>query len=176
MRCLLAGKVCAVVLLALGGAAAGAQTSDGIGVTIEPAVVDVSLGETVDISVTVTNNTDAVTDELAVHIDITDPSRSGSVDPEDWTETLTRRAGVIQPNTSAMLNWKLQPISGGRFIVYAVVLSPNNTEVHASAGIDFAVGHRRNLNPEGVLPVAVAVPVLIGGALVMQWRRGRRVS
>ncbi|MEL7157260.1 MAG: hypothetical protein AAFN30_11740 [Actinomycetota bacterium] len=157
-------------------APAAAQTSGpgDLEVSIMPEVVDVTLGESVEITVSITNHGPTPTDELVAHIDITDPTRSGSVDPEDWTATLSRGVGIIQPGSTSTAAWNLHPISGGRFSVYAVTLSPNNAAVHATAqAIDFNVEHQRTLNPQGVLPIAVTMPLLIGALLVVQWRLSR---
>ncbi|MDH3292774.1 MAG: hypothetical protein OER95_00460 [Acidimicrobiia bacterium] len=163
------------ILFALFGslpATAQSQAPDELVVEISPVTVDVDLGEKVEIEVSVTNRGSSPTDELAVHIDITDPSAPGSVDPEDWTATLTRPAGVIEPGATTTLSWVLQPISGGDFSVYAVALSPDNSDVHATAeALDFTVIHQRTLNPEGVLPIALAMPLAVGALLLIQWRR-----
>ena len=156
------------------GLAQSAAAQDDLEVSIRPEMVDLTLGENVEIIVSVTNHGSVPTDDLVAHIDITDPTRAGSVDPEDWTATLSRGVGVIQPGATSSATWDLHPISGGRFTVYAVALSPNNAAVHATArAIDFNVDHQRTLNPEGVLPIALATPLVIGGLLLAQWRLSR---
>ena len=75
------------------------------------------------------------------------------------------------------VRWEIQPISGGNFTVYAVALAAGSGNVTASGATLISVDEQRSLNPEGVLPVALAAPVVVGGLLLIQQlaaRRGRR--
>ncbi len=94
-----------------------------IAVRIDPTTSAVDLGGAVDLSVEVTNNGAASSPPLVVHLDITDPARSTSVDPEDWTATLSRRVGRVAAGASVTVDWTIQPISSGTLATYAVVLS-----------------------------------------------------
>ena len=168
---LLAGLALSVAVLAVGPA--GAQATTGVTVEIAPASASLLLGESFEIDVVVTNRSETMTPPLAVHIDVTDPGRASSVDPEDWTATLTRHAGSLRPDTQQTLRWSLQPISGGRFVLYVVALDTEQTPdalVAASNGIPIDVTERRSLNPGGVVPVVLAVPILLGAALVVRRR------
>ena len=152
----------------------GQSAPGDVEVTISPSTVQTRVGDTAQIEVTVTNNGTDPTPALVAHIDITKPSRSGSVDPEDWTPTLSRGVGVLEPGYGTTLSWTLQPISGGRFSVYAVAISEANADVAVSSAIDFRVTEKRTLNPQGVLPVAIAAPLFVGALVVLRWRlRGR---
>ena len=153
---------------------AGAQSLDGIDVEIEPSQVDVLLGESIDFEVTITNRTDTDTPPLVVHIDVTNPSRASSVDPEDWTETLSKSVGVVEPGRAKVVSWNAQPISGGQFVLYAVALTPGATNVASSNVLAINVTERRSLNPEGILPVSIGGPVLVGGLWLAQTRLARR--
>ncbi|GJM38716.1 MAG: hypothetical protein DHS20C19_20830 [Acidimicrobiales bacterium] len=165
----------AIFLAALVGVAAPVAAAEQIVVVVDPPTADLRLGETTTLTITVTNNGDAPTGRLAVHIDVTSPTGSGSVDPEDWTATLTRRIDSIDPGTTRRLDWRLQPISGGSFVAYAVALPVDGgTDVFASNGVSITVEERRSLNPEGVLPVAVGAPAVVGVLLLGRVRRGRR--
>lgn len=163
----------AAVLILGFAAPAFAHGDDQLIVSITPTHLDTTLGDTFDVQVAVTNRSAAPVDGVAVHIDITDPSLEGSVDPEDWTATLTQAAGTISPGDTATSTWSLQPISGGRFTLYAVALHPGSSDVATSQAVELTVAEQRALNPEGVLPIAIAGPVLIGGLMVMRWRARR---
>lgn len=148
-----------------------------IEVVIEPAAAQVEVGVDLDLTIHVTNNGTSDSAALALHIDITSPTRSGSVDPEDWTSRLTRRVGVIGAGQTTSLDWTIKPISGGDFTAYAVALPESgDPEVWPSNGVRLDVQERRTLNPEGVLPVAVGAPIVIGALLLTRIRRspGRR--
>ena len=75
---LTASLLLTLTLAGVGATTAEAQSSsaDNLLVEIAPATVDVALGESVDITVSVTNRGSNATGPLAVHIDITDPSCS----------------------------------------------------------------------------------------------------
>ena len=155
-------------------AAAGAQTLEDIEVIVDPVQSEVTLGESIDVEVTIRNHSPDATDSLIVHIDITKPSSSSSVDPEDWTSTLSKRVGVIDPGAGKVVRWTVQPISGGQFVLYAVALTPGAADVASSNVLAIDVAERRSLNPEGILPVAIGGPVIVGGLWLFQTRLSRR--
>ena len=176
MRRLLA--VVAAVLPLLGWAAApsaGAERpEDAVTVELRPATSSVRLGESLDLRITVTNQGTRPTSALVVHLDITDPSRSTSVDPEDWTSTLSKPVGPLAAGRSAVVRWTIQPISSGAFSAYAVALAPGVDELATSNLLQVRVTGKRALNPGGILLVAVGVPAFVGGLLVLQVARSRR--
>lgn len=153
-----------VLTLAAVPAAAVAQSED-INVVIEMTGGNVLLGQTVDMNVLVENRTDSTLSGAAVHIDITDPGQPGSVDPEDWVQTLTQPLADLAPGTAESVSWTLQPIAGGEFSVYAVVLSPGEERLFASQAAIVSVTERRALNPGGMLTVSLAVPIVIAAIL-----------
>ncbi len=176
MRALAPAVAAALALVGLAGTTpAGARTVEDVEVSVEPDETDVLLGETTDIRVTLTNTGNQPTEALVVHIDITDPTSDSSVDPEDWTATLSKPVGVLAPGTSATVGWSIQPISGGSFALYAVALSPGSDQVAASNVLDVTVTDQRSLNPGGILPVALGAPALVGALLMVQMRLARRV-
>lgn len=175
MRGRIAVLVGVVVLLGVPQAASGSIGED-LTVTMSPAASDVVLGDAFDIRIDVTNTGAAPSSSLVVHIDITDPTSAESVDPEDWTSTLSKPIGALGPGESTYVDWQLQPISPGRFTLYAVSLSANDDSAAISNVVTVDVTDRRTLNPEGILPVAIGVPALIGGLLVLQIGRNRRTS
>lgn len=163
-----------VVSLVIWPVAAGAQSLGEVEVIVEPARSEVLLGESIDIEVTVRNHSAEPTGSLVAHIDITAPSSSSSVDPEDWTSTLSKPLGVIEPGAGKVVTWSVQPISGGDFVLYAVAIDPDATDVASSNVLAIDVTEQRSLNPEGILPVSIGGPVLIGGIWLFQARRSRR--
>lgn len=172
-RILTIGAAATVSVLA-SASFASAQTANEITITIEPTDSSVVLGENLDLAVTVSNNGSAATVPLVVHLDITDPGLSTSVDPEDWTATLTKELGVIGAGDSATAEWTIQPISSGGFSVYAVTLSPGADTTTVSNVLQVSVADQRSLNPGGILPVAIGAPVVVGGLLLVQLRLARR--
>lgn len=169
------GACCAVLATFMPVAAGASQLTDTVVLTIDPSNVDVVLGENFDITVTVSNDGIDPTPPLVIHLDITDPDQFTSVDPEDWTATLSQRIGSIEPGESVTVNWNLQPISPGTFSTYAVALSPGVDSVAASNVVGVNVSDQRTLNPGGILPVSLAAPSIVGVLLLMQMRFARRI-
>ncbi|MDH3678440.1 MAG: hypothetical protein OEV40_00695 [Acidimicrobiia bacterium] len=155
--------------------AAFAQSADQpVAVTVEPAAVTVELGEQVDIAVTITNTSPDSIEGLVAHLDITSLGSAGSVDPEDWTATLSKSVGSLHSGSAATVWWAVQPIAPGDFVLYAVALRPDDHTVAVSSATTITVADRRTLNPQGILPVAIAVPAALGVVLADRWRRDRR--
>ncbi len=171
----------ALVIVALSGPAtspAGANPlAETVTVIVDPPSSSVVLGEAIDLSVAVTNGGPAASPPLVVHIDITKPDQATSVDPEDWTSTLSKPIGVLEPGQTVVVDWNIQPISAGTFATYAVALAPGVDNIAASNVAEVRVADQRSLNPGGILPVAIGAPALVGGLLLAQMyfaRRGRR--
>ncbi|MEO6571146.1 MAG: BatD family protein [Ilumatobacteraceae bacterium] len=145
-------------------------------VRIEPANQSVVLGDSLQLEVTVTNTSAGPSVDLIAHLDITDPASSSSVDPEDWTSTLSKPIGVIGARGTGTANWTVQPISPGTFTVYAVVISRDNHDLTASNVLTVDVADQRSLNPGGILPVALGMPALVGALLLARIHVGKRNS
>ena len=145
-------------------------------VVVSPATASFDLGADIELTVAVTNNSDTEMTDLAVHIDITDPTKDGSVDPEDWVPTLTLPIRSLAPAETRVLQWRLKPIAGGQFSVYAVVLQAGSSELYASEAAVYSIASRRALNPQGILPAAIGMPVLIGAILLGRIRARRRTT
>jgi hypothetical protein len=156
-----------------GPAHAQAPSLDELEVVITPAEASVVLGDVLVWRVEVTNTGAVASPPAAVHLDITDPDATASVDPEDWTSTLTRPIEALAPRQTITLEWEAQPISVGMFTAYAVVVS-NDTATLAASGITrVQVSDQRTLNPGGILPVVLGAPVIVGGLLGFRIRRSR---
>lgn len=152
---------------------APAQSLDELTVDVTPLAAAVALGGTIDIEVTVTNTSDTRHDGLIAHIDVTSPDTHGSVDPEDWTATLSKPIGALDAGGSATITWSIQPISPGTFLVYAVALAPGASDVSGSNVLTVKVADRRSLDPQGVLPVVIIMPIAVGTLFTNRLRRNR---
>lgn len=147
-----------------------------ITVVVEPMSSSVVLGDDLALNITVANAGAAATDPMVLHLDILDRNNEGSVDPEDWTTTLTRPIAEIPAGGSTDISWTVQPISAGTFIAYAVVVKPSGAGLTASNLAEVMVEDRRSLNPGNILPLAIGAPVVVGGALALQLGLGRRTG
>lgn len=168
--------ICLTAVTAFAAPVDAAQSPGELTVEIAPARKSVVLGESLDLTVTVTNTSDHASADLVVHLDITDPSSSSSVDPEDWTSTLTKPLGIVQAGATATVDWNIQPISPGTFSAYAVAISPASDAVVASNVLTVEVADQRSLDPGGILPVALGMPALVGALLLTRTLAAKRAA
>jgi hypothetical protein len=104
------------------------------------------------------------------------------VDPEDWSPQRTQYIDQLEPGKSAELSWKVNAIFDGDYMVYMVVIPrPGNPEATsqpiASSGIHLTVTPFTRLNPGGVLPYVIGIPLaLMVGTLVLLRRRRRAID
>lgn len=98
------------------------------------------------------------------------------MDLEDWTANRSTSLAPVPPGGSQTQAWTLRALTSGDFAVYVVVVPHgplHGTDAPImSAPVPIHVTQRTNLNPGGVLPVALGVPALIIGALATTraWR------
>jgi hypothetical protein len=94
------------------------------------------------------------------------------VDLEDWSQEVTKAV----PAHETQLDWEFQAVNPGRFVVY-VVLIPENGSLVAGPPVHVTVSRRETLDTGSAVPVAIAVPALLGALTVIgRVRMGRRDS
>ena len=172
-----------VIALILGLWMVAAASADGavgasqLTVSVAPERVSASVGKEFEVTITLVNQAAEPTQELAIHLDITDPQMSESVDPEDWTTTLTRTVSAVAPGRPETLSWTVTPIQPGDFVLYAVALDASASvepgRLAVSNVVPVRVDKRWIFNPQGVLPLAIAMPAGIGMVLLWRLRRLR---
>jgi hypothetical protein len=89
------------------------------------------------------------------------------VDLEDWSQDVTQ---PVPAGAETSLDWEFQAVNPGRFAVY-VVLIPQNGPLVAGPPVRITVSRRETLDTGGALPVAIAVPALLGIATLIGRRR-----
>jgi hypothetical protein len=157
----------------------------GTDMTIEVSVSDVSalIGDTFAFTSEIANNGPEASLPLIAHLSVASVDLGTYVDPEDWSPRRTVRVAPIGAGSSATQYWTVNPILKGEVAIYVVVLPASGTlgasPLIASPAIYVLVEQRRTLNPEGVLPVVIAVPgvlaVALAGMTIARRRRMRRV-
>jgi hypothetical protein len=96
------------------------------------------------------------TDGLLAHLNVVSLTSDVYVDPEDWSANRTQRAAPV-------LSWDIQAVNAGTFDVYVVLLpSTGRGPLVVSPPVHLTVAGRRTFTAGGALPVALAVPVLLG--------------
>jgi len=172
--CLLASPV--VSARALQG---GQPETGDLQITIDQEYKLVKTGDKVEFNTTVTNNGTEASPPLIVAMNVINLDAAGDVvDPEDWSPQRTQYVESLAPGQSADMYWIINTILEGDYMVYMVLVpqpdSPEGTsQPVATSGIHLTVAPFTRLNPGGVLPYVVGVPllVLVGTIILYRFRR-----
>ena len=176
--------VCMLIPLCASPALASHHTPAQQGGDLEIAVdldyTVVKTGDKVAFETVVTNTGMADSAPLIVAMNIINLDAEGDVvDPEDWSPERTQYIEELAGGESETLSWIINTILDGDYMVYMVVIpepdSPEETsQPVASAGIHLTVTPFTRLNPGGVLPFAIGVPVLVAVGTYVAFRLRRR--
>jgi hypothetical protein len=178
-----AGVVIACLLGAFGAAPIRAQEAVAqapVRVSIDVTDSTLRAGGTVLFKTVVTNDHAEATRPLILAMNIINLNAQGEVvDPEDWSPQRTQYVEPLGPGQSATLDWRVNAILDGDFMVYMVAIpapgAPDATsQPVASSGIHLTVTPYTKLNPGGVLPYAIGGPVVLGLVIFFVYRHRRR--
>lgn len=112
-----------------------------------------------------------LTEPAIAHLNVT--SLNGVyVDLEDWSTEVTQ---PVPAGVETQLDWEVQAVNPGRFAIY-VVLIPQSGSLVAGPPVHVTVSSRATLDTAGAVPVALAVPVLVGLVAVAGRARSFRRS
>jgi ABC-type transport system involved in multi-copper enzyme maturation permease subunit len=137
-------------------------------------------GDEVLFDTVVTNNGSQQFPAVIVAMNIINLDKEGDVvDPEDWSPQRTQYLESLAPGESKTLSWTVNTILDVEFMVYVVAIphpqdAQGPSQIAASPGIHFTVAKFTSLNPSGVLPFALGVPVVLVLAIVVLFRMRRR--
>jgi ABC-2 type transport system permease protein len=140
----------------------------------------VKTGDKVEYNTVVTNKGSKASVPLIVAMNVINLDAKGEVvDPEDWSPQRTQYLESLAPGQSASQHWIINTILDGNYMVYMVLIpTPDSTEATsqpvASSGIHLTVTPFTRLNPGGVLPYAIGVPIVLLGGIVVLYRLRRR--
>ncbi len=152
-------------------------------VTVDKAYSIVNAGEPLLYNTLITNAGTEESPPLILAMNIINLDSEGDVvDPEDWSPERTQYIEAIEPNGSINLSWRINAILEGDYMVYTVVIpepegEQDTSQPVTSSGIHLTVMPFTNLNPSGVLPYAIGIPVLLLlGILIIFWLRRRNID
>jgi ABC-2 type transport system permease protein len=178
-----AAVVIACLLGVLGAAPSRAQEA----VTQAPLKVSISMtdstlraGGTILFQTVVRNDHAEPSHPVIVAMNIINLNARGEVvDPEDWSPQRTQYIEPLGPGQSASVNWRINAILDGEYMVYMVAIpAPGSADATsqpvASAGIHLTVTPYTKLNPGGVVPYAVGGPVVLGLVILVVYRHRRK--
>ena len=92
------------------------------------------------------------------------------VDPEDWSPERTQQVDFVPAGDQIRHSWTIEAILKGDYMVYLVAVpEPGRRRPVpiSSPGLHLVVGAFQRLNPQGVLPVVIAVPLGVTLALLV---------
>jgi ABC-2 type transport system permease protein len=169
--CLLASPIASVRAL---------QGEGTLQITIDEAYQQVKTGDTVEFNTRVTNSGSEASPPLIVAMNVINLDAAGDVvDPEDWSPQRTQYIDTLAAGATADTHWIINTILEGDYMVYMVLIpEPENSESTshpvATSGIHLTVAPFTRLNPGGVLPYVVGVPLLVLVGTVILYRLRRR--
>ncbi len=143
----------------------------------------VKTGDSVNFDTVVTNMGTEKSSPVIVAMNIINLKKEGDVvDPEDWSPQRTQYLDTLAPNESATLSWQVNAVLDGNYMVYIVGIpqpgsAGDSTQAVASRGLHLSVTKFTSLNPSGVLPYAIGVPIAVVLAIFLVFRlRNRQVD
>ena len=137
-------------------------------------------GDSITFDTTVTNTGAEASTPVIVAMNIINLSKTGDVvDPEDWSPQRTQYFEALASNQSTTLSWTVNAVLDGSYMVYLVAIAqPKDAEgsgqVVASPGLHLTITKFTSLNPGGVLPYAIGVPIVLVVAIFLLFRLRRR--
>ncbi len=178
LLCGLAGVI-PIATGAAGGPGAHLASRQGLRVSISQDHGSQRLGRSFSFRTSITNTGARAVPNLVEHLNIASLEPGVYVDPEDWSSNRTQYRGSLLPGQSISSRWTVDPVNGGHFAIY-VAAFPGGGGSAPSAGSTVSplfrvqVAEHRTLNPGGVLPLAVAIPGILG-LLALGLRLRRRI-
>ena len=143
----------------------------------------VKTGDSIDFDTVLTNVGTEKSPPVIAAMNIINLSKTGDVvDPEDWSPERTQYVESLGPNETTKLSWQVNAVLDGNFMVYIVAIPQpggegTSTQAVASRGLHLSVTKFTSLNPSGVLPFAVGVPIVVVLAILVLFRlRNRQVD
>jgi hypothetical protein len=170
MRRALAVAATLAVTLA-GPSTAGADVS----VTVDRTGVATGLGKRFSFRSTFANPGPGEIRGLVAHLNIASLRPDVYVDPEDWSTQRTQYPSAVPPHATTRLSWSVHAVTTGRLVLYVSLVSATGQAVAAGPALHAEVGAQQRLDPNGVLPVALGVPVLLLALLAAARLRRRRL-
>lgn len=142
----------------------------------------VRAGDVFRFATTVTNDGPSPAGNVLLAMNIVNNGDGEPVDPEDWSPQRTQKVRLLGPAASASRAWTIDPILPGDYVVYVVAVarpgSPDAPMTPATTpGLHLVVSSFTRLNPGGVLPLALGMPVGLGAlSLLVVLARRRTVD
>lgn len=167
----------ATILLAASFALPALASAESLSVDLQPGAVNPAspqMGDKLLFHTVIRNGGTTPVDGLIAWISLVqiDKGKEQPVDLEDWSAHKAVTAASLPPGQALETDWPMRLIQAGTYRVIVSAVSRDGTGLVASPFADFTVRQKPVVESQRVLPVALGLPLLIGG--VMLWRRRRR--
>ena len=140
----------------------------------------VKTGDSIGFETVVKNTAANESPPLVIAMNIVNLGSGDPVDPEDWSPERTQSVDPLAPGESVANPWIVDAILDGDYMVYMVVIpSPDDPESTSqpvsSSGIHLSVEKFIRLDPDGVLWIALGMPIALTLCMfALRWVRRRR--
>lgn len=102
----------------------------------------------------------------------TDPGHEQPVDLEDWSAQKAISSVTLAPGAKLESEWPMRLIEAGHYRLVISASSIGDTTPTPSRFVDFEVRPKAVVESRRILPVAIGIPLLLAGFLVVgSWRR-----
>lgn len=157
----------ALALAALIGALCLASGAQATTVELDRTHVSTEIGGHFTFATTIRNTGGQPLQDLVAHLNVLSSDPGVYVDPEDWSSQRTRYLPTLPGHGSTRVTWNVQAVNSGHLTIYVTALPRyRGGTIAVSEPLRLEVAARRTLNSGGVLPLALGIPGLIGGAAV----------
>ena len=151
------------------GQVVAAPGSSGTPLKIETTTKKISgtAGQYVKLPAKITNTSGKPVKDAVAYVSLVDVTKGqqAPVDLEDWSAHRAVTIGSLDPGQSKDASWSLRLVKGGNYVIYANAIDQGSNRASVGQEVPLYVAAQQNLNPGGVLPVALGIPVLAGAAL-----------
>ena len=181
---MLAVAACLLAAVAVSPASATAAgpaptpAGDPVRLSTSRAEVSTGLGNDFSFDTTVTNTGRTALSGLVAHLNVVTYEHNVYVDPEDWSSHRTRYLDPLGPGRSVTIPWTVKAVNGGRFAIYVAVLPPagdRSQPLTVGTPVDVRIAEHRLINPGGVLPLVIGIPIALALCTVAVRGRNRRL-
>ncbi len=162
------------LLLGLGTA----QAAD-VSIDLEPDKtnpVTPTMGDSMHFHSRIRNTADRTIEGLVAWISLVEvtPGHEQPMDLEDWNAHKAVTGTTLAPSMPLTTDWPMRLIQSGDYRVVISATDRNEQAVYTSPTLQFHVARKPVVESSRILPVALGLPLLIGGAMVYRGWRQRR--
>ncbi len=174
----LALVMCTIALATASPSQALQESTGQLTIDVDLSSQEVKTGDTINFQTRVTVPEDEIGPWI-VAMNIVNLGDGDPVDPEDWSPLRAQTIEQVDASRQAVLEWEVNAIIKGDYLVYMVALaSPasagETSQPVSSQGIHLTVEQFFRINPGGVLPLAIGMPLALSGLLYGVSRARRR--